>query len=55
MELTNLHLLSAAEATRLIRDGVISSVEFVEACLARIKEIDGRVQAWTFLDPDYAL
>ena len=55
MELTNLHLLSAAEATRLIRDGVISSVEFVQACLARIKEIDGRVQAWTFLDPDYAL
>jgi len=55
MELTNLHLLSAAEATRLIGDGVISSVEFVEACLARIKEIDGRVQAWTFLDPDYAL
>jgi Asp-tRNA(Asn)/Glu-tRNA(Gln) amidotransferase A subunit family amidase len=34
---------------------VISSVEFVEACLARIKEIDARVQAWTFLDPDYAL
>ncbi|HXV78258.1 MAG TPA: amidase, partial [Candidatus Binatia bacterium] len=43
------------EAARLIRDGVISSEEFVEACLVRIKEIDGRVQAWTFLDPDYAL
>ena len=55
MELTNLHLLSATEAARLIRDRVISSVEFVEACLARIKEIDARVQAWTFLDPDYAL
>ncbi|HXV47683.1 MAG TPA: amidase [Candidatus Binatia bacterium] len=55
MELTNLHLLSATEAARLIRDGVISSEEFVEACLVRIKEIDGRVQAWTFLDPDYAL
>jgi Asp-tRNA(Asn)/Glu-tRNA(Gln) amidotransferase A subunit family amidase len=39
----------------LIRDGVISSVEFIEACLARIKEIDARVQAWTFLDPNYAL
>lgn len=55
MELTNLHLLSATEATRLIRDGVISSEQLVEACLARISEIDARVQAWTFLDPDYAL
>ncbi|MGH7793355.1 MAG: amidase [Candidatus Binatia bacterium] len=55
MELTNLHLLSATEAARLIRDGVISSEEFVEACLARINEIDARVQAWAFLDTDYAL
>jgi Asp-tRNA(Asn)/Glu-tRNA(Gln) amidotransferase A subunit family amidase len=55
MELTNLHLLSATEAARLIRDGVISSVELIEACLARIKETDARVQAWTFLDPNYAL
>jgi Asp-tRNA(Asn)/Glu-tRNA(Gln) amidotransferase A subunit family amidase len=39
----------------LIRDRLISSEELVEACLARINEIDGRVQAWTFLDPDYAL
>ena len=55
MELTNLHLISATEAARLIRDRVISSEELVEACLARINEVDGRVQAWTFLDPDYAL
>ena len=55
MELTNLHLISATEAARLIRDRLISSEELVEACLARINEIDGRVQAWTFLDPDYAL
>ena len=55
MELTNLHLLSASEAARLIRDGVISSKQFVEACLARIREVDGQVQAWTFLDPDHAL
>jgi hypothetical protein len=33
MELTNLHLLSATEAARLIRDGVISSAQPVEACL----------------------
>jgi Asp-tRNA(Asn)/Glu-tRNA(Gln) amidotransferase A subunit family amidase len=55
MELTNLHLLSASEAARLIRDGVISSEQLLEACLARVREIDGQVQAWTFLDPDHAL
>jgi len=55
MDLTNLHLVSATEAARLIRDGVISSEQFVEACLARINEIDARVQAWAFLDTDYAL
>jgi Asp-tRNA(Asn)/Glu-tRNA(Gln) amidotransferase A subunit family amidase len=55
MDLTNLHSLSASEAARLIRDGVISSEQLVEACLARVGEIDEQVQAWTFLDPDYAL
>jgi hypothetical protein len=33
MDLTDLHLLSATEAARLIRDGVISSERLVEACL----------------------
>ena len=55
MDLTNLHLLAATEAARLIRDGVISSEQLVEACLARIGEVDARVQAWAFLDADYAL
>jgi len=55
MDLTNLHSLSAAEAARLIREGVISSQQLVEACLARIRELDTQVQAWAFLDPDYAL
>ena len=55
MDLTNLHLLSASEAVRLIRDGVISSEQLVEACLARVRETDGQVQAWAFFDPDYAL
>src|SRR5213594_2317271 len=48
MGLTNLHAMSATDAARLIRDGVISSEELVQACLAR-------VQAWAFLDPEYAL
>jgi Asp-tRNA(Asn)/Glu-tRNA(Gln) amidotransferase A subunit family amidase len=55
MDLTNLHSISATEAARLIHDGVIGSEQLVEACLARIAEVDGQIQAWTFLDPDYAL
>ena len=55
MELTDLHLLSATEAARLIRDGIITSEQLVEACLARIREVDPQVQAWAFLDPNYAL
>src|SRR5688500_14506055 len=55
MELTDLHLLSASEAARLIRDGMTSSEELVEACLARVREVDSQVAAWSFLDPDYAL
>jgi len=55
MDLTNLHSLSAAEAARLIRDGLISSEQLVEACLARIREVDANVQAWAFLDPEHAL
>jgi Asp-tRNA(Asn)/Glu-tRNA(Gln) amidotransferase A subunit family amidase len=55
MDLTNLHLLSASEAARLIRDGLISSEQLVETSLARIREVDAQVQAWAFLDPDHAL
>jgi Asp-tRNA(Asn)/Glu-tRNA(Gln) amidotransferase A subunit family amidase len=55
MELTDLHLLSAAESARFIREGIISSQQLVEACLARIRAVDPEVQAWTFLDADYAL
>jgi len=55
MDLSDLHLLSASEAVRLIRDGVINSAQLVEACLAQIVTVDEQVQAWAFLDPDYAL
>ena len=48
-------MLSASEAARLIRDGIISSEQLVEACLARCARADPQVQAWAFLDPDYAL
>lgn len=55
MDLTNLNWLSAAEAARLIRDGLINSEQLVEACLVRVREVDERIGAWAFLDPDYAL
>jgi Asp-tRNA(Asn)/Glu-tRNA(Gln) amidotransferase A subunit family amidase len=55
MDLANLHALSASDAARLIREGVISSAQLVEACLARVREVDADVRAWAFLDPDHAL
>jgi Asp-tRNA(Asn)/Glu-tRNA(Gln) amidotransferase A subunit family amidase len=55
MDRKDLHQLGAVEAARMIREGVVTSAELVEACLARVREVDGQVQAWTFLDPDYAL
>ena len=55
MDLENLHEVGAAQAARMIREGVVTSVEFVQACLARVREVDAQVQAWMFLDPEYAL
>ncbi len=55
MDLTDLYAVSAGEGARLIRDGVISSEQLVEACLARIRAVDRDVEAWTFLDPELAL
>ena len=55
MDATQLNWLSAADAARAIRDGSITSEQLVEACLARVREVDERVQAWAFLDPQHAL
>jgi Asp-tRNA(Asn)/Glu-tRNA(Gln) amidotransferase A subunit family amidase len=55
MNQTTLHWLSATEAARLIRDGAISAAELMDACLARVREADGEIQAWAFLDPDHAM
>jgi Asp-tRNA(Asn)/Glu-tRNA(Gln) amidotransferase A subunit family amidase len=38
-----------------IREGRISSAELVQACLARIDEVEGSVQAWAHIDRDHAL
>lgn len=55
MDPTQLNWLSATDAARLVRDGAVSSEELVAACLARVREVDGEVQAWAHLDPEHAL
>ncbi len=46
---------SAEELARAIRAGEVTAEEAVCACLERIRQVEGEVQAWAFLDPDYAL
>ncbi len=55
MDTATLWQLSASDAARLIRDGGLSSEELVQACLERCREIEPKVQAWTFLDEEHAL
>src|SRR5688572_27517747 len=55
MDPSRLNWLSAADVARMIRDGATTSEEVVSACLARVKEADGEVQAWAHLDPEHAL
>ena len=52
---TKLYRLGASDAAKAIVDGSISSEELVASCLERIAAEESRVQAWTFLDPAYAL
>lgn len=47
--------LSATESARKIRAGLLTSVDLVKACLARIEETDGQIKAWAQLDPEHAL
>lgn len=47
--------LSAAEAARALRDGDVTSEELVAACLERIDAVDGDIEAWAHLDPEFAL
>jgi Asp-tRNA(Asn)/Glu-tRNA(Gln) amidotransferase A subunit family amidase len=55
MDPSRLNWLTATDAARAIREGAVSSEELVQACLARVREVDPTVQAWAFLDPEYAL
>jgi Asp-tRNA(Asn)/Glu-tRNA(Gln) amidotransferase A subunit family amidase len=34
---------------------VVTSAQLVQACLNRVREVDGDIQAWAFLDADHAL
>jgi Asp-tRNA(Asn)/Glu-tRNA(Gln) amidotransferase A subunit family amidase len=47
--------LCAADAAREIREGKLTSEELVQACLERTRELEPKVQAWTFLDEEHAL
>ena len=46
---------TAADAAQQIREGKLSSEELVQACLERVRELEPKVQAWTFLDEEHAL
>ena len=55
MDLTDLNWVTANDAARFIREGVVTAVQLVEACLQQIEKREPEVQAWTFLDPEHAL
>jgi len=48
-------MLSAAQVAREIAEGRLTSEELVQACLERIRALEPKVQAWTFLDEEHAL
>src|SRR4030095_2159280 len=54
MDLTDLYAVGAGVGARLVREGVISSEQWVQACLERAAKVEGEVQAWTFLEPEHA-
>jgi Asp-tRNA(Asn)/Glu-tRNA(Gln) amidotransferase A subunit family amidase len=48
-------LLSATAASAAIHAGTLTSEALVTACLERIAQREGEVQAWAFIDPELAL
>ena len=47
--------LDVIELRDRLASGAVRAVEYVEACLARIAEIEPQVQAWAWLDSDHAI
>jgi Asp-tRNA(Asn)/Glu-tRNA(Gln) amidotransferase A subunit family amidase len=48
-------MISALQAAQQIRSGTLTSEELVSSCLERIRGLEPKVQAWTFLDEEHAL
>lgn len=55
MPTSDLIELTAVEAAAAIARGAVSAEEYTQACLDRIEEAEGHVQAFAHLDADYAL
>ena len=53
--MTKLYELSVKSAADIIVQKMLTSRELVEACIQRIDEIEENIQAWSYIDPDYAL
>lgn len=43
-----------SETIAALREGTISAIRVVDACVARIEEVDSKIEAWAFLDPEHA-
>ncbi|MEM7022323.1 MAG: amidase, partial [Pseudomonadota bacterium] len=50
----DLTALGAAELVEGIAGGAYTSLDAVEALLARIEEVEPKVHAWAHLDPEFA-
>ena len=55
MDVARLAAMSATDAVRSIAEGALSSEELVRACLERCAAVEPQVQAWAFLDHEFAL
>ena len=53
--MSDLHFLSIAEASRLVRSRKVSPVELAQAHLARIRDFDGSLAAFITLTEDHAM
>jgi Asp-tRNA(Asn)/Glu-tRNA(Gln) amidotransferase A subunit family amidase len=51
----NLNWLTANQAAQGIRDGVFSSRDLVQSCIAQIQAREPEVQAWAYFDAEHAL
>ena len=51
----NANLLSALQAREALEEGILTSVELVEACFERIAEVEESIGAWAHLDRETAL